>query len=206
MTVLSETQPVICMVNVSVCRSCGECLDSEGMITIVDPAAGFVTGGGYILSPEGAYTPKGNLTGKANFGFVSKYKKGQSVPSGETQFSFNTAGFKFKSDSYKWLVITAQPCAKYKGLGIVEGEDEEFGFMLTACDNGEPGTDVDTFRIKVWSTNTTGVIYDNKLGLSDDLYNGTTISGGNIQIQEGGKGGNGGNNNNRNLRNALEMD
>lgn len=53
-----------------------------------DPAAGFVTGGGWVNSPAGAYAPNETLTGKANFGFVSKYEKGKSIPSGNTEFQF----------------------------------------------------------------------------------------------------------------------
>ena len=53
-----------------------------------DPSAGFVTGGGTIASPPGAYSADPALTGKAAFGFVSKYKKGATVPSGENEFHF----------------------------------------------------------------------------------------------------------------------
>ena len=42
------------------------------MVVVYDPSAGFVTGGGWIDSPAGAYTADPSLTGKANFGFVSK--------------------------------------------------------------------------------------------------------------------------------------
>src|SRR5262249_28338019 len=55
----------------------------SAMVVIYDPSAGFVTGGGWINSPANAYSPDPTLTGKANFGFVSKYQKGQSVPTGE---------------------------------------------------------------------------------------------------------------------------
>src|SRR5262249_16870445 len=47
-------------------------------VIIYDPNAGFVTGGGWINSQAGSYRADTNLTGKANFGFVSKYKKGAS--------------------------------------------------------------------------------------------------------------------------------
>src|SRR5688500_20078408 len=49
-------------------------------IVIFDPSAGFVTGGGWIMSPAGAYqlTPGCAIsTGKANFGFVSRYKRSE---------------------------------------------------------------------------------------------------------------------------------
>ena len=53
-------------------------------IVVYDPSAGFVTGGGWIDSPIGAYVPDASLSGKASFGFVSRYAKGQTTPSGNT--------------------------------------------------------------------------------------------------------------------------
>ena len=50
----------------------------QAMVVVYDPSAGFVTGGGWIDSPTGAYPAVPALTGNANFGFVSK--KGQSTP------------------------------------------------------------------------------------------------------------------------------
>src|SRR5262249_31771440 len=41
-----------------------------------DPTAGFVTGGGWFTSPAGAYVADPALTGKANFGFESRYQPG----------------------------------------------------------------------------------------------------------------------------------
>jgi hypothetical protein len=59
-------------------------------IVIYDPAGGFVTGGGWIMSPPGAYAADPTLTGQANFGFVSKYKKGASFLCGFSQLSETT--------------------------------------------------------------------------------------------------------------------
>ena len=63
-------------------------VDSEMFqyIVVYDPDAGFVTGSGWIESPAGAYTADTTLSGKATFGFVSKYKKGATVLDGRTQF------------------------------------------------------------------------------------------------------------------------
>jgi len=155
-------------------------------IVIYDPAGGFVTGGGWIMSPEGAYAADPDLTGKANFGFVSKYKKGASVPTGNTEFKFKAGNLKFHSNNYDWLVI-AGANAKYKGSGTINGNGN-YGFMLTATDAAKtPSTDVDLFRIKIWDKNNgDGMVYDNKMGSNDDGYDGTEIGGGNIKIHKGG--------------------
>jgi outer membrane protein assembly factor BamB len=150
-------------------------------VVLYDPSAGFVTGGGWIDSPEGAYTPATSLTGKANFGFVSKYKKGADTPSGETEFQFRVADLNFHSTTYQWLVI-AGPKAKFKGSGTINGSGD-YGFMLTATDgqiNGGGG--VDKFRIKIWDKQTGEVIYDNQLGDADEGDATQAIGGGSIVI------------------------
>jgi hypothetical protein len=57
-------------------------------VVVYDPSAGFVTGGGWIDSPAGAYAANPALTGNANFGFVAKYQQGANTPTGNTEFQF----------------------------------------------------------------------------------------------------------------------
>lgn len=155
-------------------------------VVVYDPDAGFVTGGGWIMSPSDACLEFcGGAEGKANFGFVSKYKKGASTPTGQTQFQFRAGDLNFHSDSYEWLVI-AGANAKYKGEGTINGSGN-YGFMLTATDgqiNGGGG--VDKFRIKIWDKdNGDVVIYDNQMGADDDdMSAGTELGGGSIVIHK----------------------
>ena len=149
---------------------------------IYDPEGGFVTGGGWIDSPEGAYAAAPTLTGKANFGFVSKYKKGQSTPEGNTQFQFQAGDLNFHSGTYEWMVI-AHHKAMYKGTGTINGQGN-YGFMLSAIDEDlTPSTDTDLFRIKIWDKDNGDVIvYDNQMGAEEDADPTTAIGGGNIKI------------------------
>ena len=150
-------------------------------VVVYDPSAGFVTGGGWIDSPAGAYKADESLTGKANFGFVSKYKKGQSEPTGNTEFQFKAGDLNFHSDSYDWLVIAGAK-AMYKGTGTINGTGE-YKFMLSAIDEKlTSSTDVDMFRIKIWDSS--GTIYDNQVGDDDDANPSTAISGGQIVIHK----------------------
>lgn len=153
-------------------------------VVVYDPGAGFVTGGGWITSPPGAYVAYPALTGKANFGFVSKYKKGATVPTGETEFQFQTAGFNFHSTAYQWLVVSGAR-AQYKGSGTVNGTGN-YGFLLTATDgNVNGGGGVDKFRIKVWDIGTSAVVYDNAPGSDDINTSGqTALGGGSIVIHK----------------------
>lgn len=151
-------------------------------IIVYDPTAGFVTGGGWINSMAGALNGS-TLTGKANFGFVSKYKKGAAIPTGETEFQFHIANFNFHSTIYEWLVVSGAK-AQYKGSGTVNGV-EGYKFLLTATDGQlSGGSGIDRFRIKIW--NSTGTVYDNVPDASDDISkaNPQAIEGGSIVIHK----------------------
>jgi len=146
----------------------GNSSESEVFFVVYDPTGGFVTGGGWIDSPEGAYKPDTSMTGKANFGFVSKYKKGASVPIGNTEFNFKTGNLNFHSSSYEWLVVTGSDYARFKGWGAINGEGS-YRFMLWAGDSP------DTFRIKIWweDGETENVIYDN--GMDQSIGRGSIV-------------------------------
>jgi YD repeat-containing protein len=150
-------------------------------VVVYDPEGGFVTGGGWINSPAGAYINEPALTGKAIFGFVSKYQKGANIPTGQTQFQFKTADLNFYSTSYDWLVVSGSK-AQFKGTGTINGAGE-YGFMLSAIDGdlkGEP----DKFRIKIWDKATDIVVYDNQSGEEENADPSTLIGGGNIIIHK----------------------
>ena len=159
-------------------------------MVLYDPLGGFVTGGGWFNSPSGAYTPNDDsdedVTGKANFGFNSKYKKGQSIPSGSTTFRFAAGGLEFESTVYEWMIITGAR-ARYKGEGTVEGMPGLFKFQVTALDADVAGSGFteDGFRIKIWQEGS-GVLYDNGRGADDASGNGgtTPLGGGQIKIHE----------------------
>jgi hypothetical protein len=156
-------------------------------LVVYDPEGGFVTGGGWIWSPPGACrfdACTDNTTGKANFGFVSKYKKGASVPTGQTEFQFKAGDLSFHSSSYQWLVV-AGPKAQFKGEGTINGGGH-YGFILTALDAKlTPSSEVDKFRIKLWDKDDGDVIvYDNQIGDADDADATTEIGRGNIVIHK----------------------
>lgn len=149
-------------------------------VVVYDPNGGFVTGGGWIESPPGAYYPDASLSGKAHFGFVSRYQKGAKVPTGKTDFKFQVADLDFHSEVYEWLVISGAR-AQYKGTGSINGAGN-YGFILTAIDGAiSGGGGTDKFRIKIWDRNNAdAVVYDNQLGAADDAVPATVIQGGSI--------------------------
>jgi alpha-tubulin suppressor-like RCC1 family protein len=150
------------------------------LAVVYDPSGGFVTGGGWIDSPAGAYTLDPSLSGRATFGFVSKYRRGATVPEGNTEFQFQASGFNFHSTSYEWLVVNQDRTnAQFKGSGTVNGDldlnENAYKFMLWAGD-GSP----DTFRIRIWweaADGTENVVYDNGFNQA--------IGGGSIVVHTG---------------------
>jgi hypothetical protein len=161
-------------------------------VVVYDPEAGFVTGGGWINSPLGAYLADPNLTGRASFGFVSRYKKGATVPTGTTQFRFHAASFEFFSDTYQGLVVSGAR-AQFQGVGTITGLTGQFKFKLTALDadvNKNDAITSDGFRIKIWFEDSSGehMVYDSGLGGSDAEFAGTVpVGGGSITIHSGKK-------------------
>jgi hypothetical protein len=129
-------------------------------VVVYDPNGGFVSGAGFIDSEAGWCHVCANASGKARFGFVSKYQKGATVPLGKTIFNFNVGGLRFHSESYDWLVVNQGGTnAQFKGTGTINGEGA-YKFMLWAGDG-----ETDTFRIKIWIEYGDGyewILYDNE--------------------------------------------
>jgi hypothetical protein len=149
--------------------------DCSNLLAVYDPSAGFVTGGGWIDSPAGALAIDPDVTGKANFGFVSKYQKNATVPDGSTEFVFTAGSLNFHSASYQWLVVNqSAQNAQFKGIGTINGGGD-YGFMIWATDNAKTKT-ADTFRIQIWDNDNAGaIVYDNGVA--------TPLGGGNIIVQ-----------------------
>jgi hypothetical protein len=163
--------------------------DLPAYVVVYDPSGGFVTGGGWFWSPPGALHPGLSelmeVEGKASFGFVSKYKKGANVPTGQTEFQFKAGNLNFHSDTYEWLVVSGAR-AQFKGSGFLNGVSG-YHFILTATDSAVNGSgDTDKFRIKIWDPVVDEIIYDNQFGSEDDeeLNALTIIEGGNIVIHK----------------------
>jgi len=178
------TVPGVYTISVTITDEAGATASATSPFVVVyDPDGGFVTGGGWINSPAGAYAANPALAGKATFGFVSKYKKGANVPSGNTEFQFRVADFNFSSTSYDWLVVAGAK-AQYKGSGTINGAGD-YAFMLSAIDGQvSGGGGIDKFRIKIWDKGSGGVVYDNQMEAGDNADPTTALQGGSIVVHK----------------------
>ncbi len=180
----SYSTPGVHTVTLSVTDVCGATATASlRYVVVYDPSGGFVTGGGWFNSPAGAYAPNPSATGKAHFGFVSRYQKGASQPVGATHLEFEAAGMAFHSSSYEWLVVAGGQ-AQYKGTGTLNGQGG-YKFLLTAVDgqmNG--GTGSDRLRIKIWQEGQPLAEYDNQRGAADEAPAATALGGGSILVHE----------------------
>ena len=140
----------------------------------------WISGGGWFDSPPGAVVQMPASSGKASFGFVSRYQDGATLPSGNTHFQLNAAGLNFQSTSYESLVISGNK-AEYTGIGTINGSGS-YQFLLTAIDGDQAGGDgQDKIRLRIWS-DSTGLIYDSQLNAPSNADPITVLGGGNIVI------------------------
>ncbi len=172
-------------INVCVKDNQGASGCAQVWIVVYDASAGFITGGGWINVGAGSYAADPTLTGRANFGFNSQYKKNANIPTGETEFNFQVGNFNFHSEAYSWLVVSSYK-AQYKGTGSVNGVSG-YDFTLTAYDGDiTGGGGVDRFRIRITKTNNGNVVFDNRNGQPTDMDTADpqNIAGGSIVIHK----------------------
>jgi PKD repeat protein len=156
----------------------------QSYVVVYSPSGGFITGGGWLISPAGSYPANPTLTGRVNFGFVCKYKKGQTIPDGETEFQFQLADINFHSQSYEWLVIMGAK-GTYQGVGTINGEGH-YGFKVTVIDGQQSGGGgVDKFRMKIWDKDHNDqIVYDTDYPAPDSQNPSVALSGGQITIHK----------------------
>jgi predicted extracellular nuclease len=128
-------------------------------VVVYDAEAGFVTAGGWFISPVDAY--------KAKFEIDAKYHKDSIAPEGKTILTL-TDTLLFNSIRYDWLVVSGNT-AILKGTGTINDEGE-YLFMVTMVDFSP-----DTIQIKIWDAG--GVVHY-------DTLTGIVLGGGNISIKK----------------------
>ena len=150
---------------------------ATGQVVVYDASAGWVTGGGWIDSPAGAYVPAASISGKLTFGFVAKYQSSSvSIPNGNAEFKLSLAKLDFHSTSLDWLVVTGST-AHLQGSGTLDGTGS-YGFSIHATEASAG----DAVRIRIWNRVTGDVVYDNAPGSPPDSSDASPLGGGSIRV------------------------
>jgi PKD domain-containing protein len=187
------TAPGVYTIKVTVTDDDQHSATASGIVVVFDPGAGFVTGGGHIDSPAGAYTPDPSVAGKVHFVMQADYPSGSTTPTGNVKVRIQDINLEMDATSLDWLVISPNGEAAVKGSGTMGGQDVRFimygyqgcgGNPAPGC---QPGSD--SFRVVIWpsaqgANPTAPFIYDNVPGADLELADATPqpLSGGNIQI------------------------
>ncbi|MBN1983035.1 MAG: hypothetical protein JW795_15995 [Chitinivibrionales bacterium] len=141
---------------------------SEAVAAVYNPEGGFATGGGWINVTN---LDEGNI-GRANFGFIAKYKDNSAT--GNLEFQYNAGSINLQSKQIDWLVISSVS-AQFEGLGTIKNKPGLYKFRISCTDNGG-NQKTDKFTIKIWdaSDDENTLIYK---ALNQDL------AGGNILVK-----------------------
>jgi len=137
-----------------------------GEVFVFDPDD-FVTGGGWIDSPESASPAVGS--GKATFGFVARYSQSGTV-AGNLQFQLHK-GINFHATAMDFLFID-EGVAVFEGTGRLNGQGG-FDFRVIATDERHAISTRDLFWITID-------------GPSGTVYNGAALPGDGLPVR--GKG------------------
>jgi hypothetical protein len=154
-------------------------------LIVYDPAAGYVTGSGWVNTPAGAVPAPLAVEGRAPFSFAARYEAGAVVPAGSLQFQFPNADLRLEAPGLDWLIVSGAG-AKIGGFGTISGGGGEYAFIATVYDGAQAGrtpVPADAFRIKIWERATGRVAYDNLMGKSDDAWTAPAILAGDIVLR-----------------------
>ena len=150
---------------------------ASGQVVVYDASAGWVTGGGWIVSPAGAFADAPALTGKLTFGFVARYQA-STAPDGYAEFKLNVGKLDFRSTALDWLVVNGST-AQLQGRGTLNGTGG-YAFEVLAID----GASSDAVRIRIWNRETGVVVYDNQRDEPLDSDAATPLGGGSVQLHQ----------------------
>jgi len=116
------------------------------IVVVYDPETGSATGGGWFWSAPGNLKADPESEGKANFGFIVKYK--HEVADGNLEFQYHVGDINLKDTEITWLMVS-DANAQFQGEGTING-DGLYTFRVLAKDGDKTGGQPDEFTIKIW--------------------------------------------------------
>lgn len=152
---------------------------ASGKVVVFDPRGAWVTGGGWVGSPEEAYAVAMTITGKLSFNIAARYASAASTsPTGSVELKLNTAKAEFRSTALEWLVVAGRT-AQIRGRGTMNGTGD-YGFAIVASDNDSD----DRIRVRIWQRTSGAMIYNNFPNATLDTDSLMPLGGGSIQIHQ----------------------
>lgn len=146
-----------------------------GEVFVFDPDT-FVTGGGWVDSPAGAWVDRPSHTGKATFGFIARYDRNGTVR-GSVEFQVHK-GMNFRSTRFEYLLIN-DGIAIFEGSGTLNGVAGHH-FEVVATDERLAASSEDRFWMTI--TSSAEVVYDGSVYPAGGL----SITGKGIQVHDKG--------------------
>lgn len=115
-------------------------------VVVYDPAAGFVTGSGWINTAQGD---------KVTFDVVSRYKKDATRPDGSATIQVHGDKLKLQANSFDWLIVSGEGSAvELQGTCTINGASG-YHFLLV-FQEGEPAN----LSITVWQDGTRAAVFN----------------------------------------------
>ncbi|TPE43260.1 SBBP repeat-containing protein [Pontibacter mangrovi] len=179
-------------------------------VHVSDPAAGYVTGGGWSDAPANPAYELMQSDSRAYWGFVARYSNGGKLQ-GQVNLVLENSLINFRSTSLEEgsLVVTGNQAffrgygrlTRLSATGNIESDPRRFGFLIAATDVQYDSkqkdklvnwnsNEKDQLRILIWEIDEDGtrgaVVFDNQAACAANLDENSpacqTISGGNITI------------------------
>jgi hypothetical protein len=155
-------------------------------VVVVPSSGAAVAGGGWFMSPQGAYRRQRLHAGRASFSFVSA---ATTPGAGPMTLKFHVADMDFRSTGYDTLSV-AGTRAQYQGRGTLNGKGN-YQFLLVAVDGSTSKAVRDSrYRLKLWHVDARSraevVDYDNQAAGTRTLAaggDGSVIGGGGIVVR-----------------------
>ena len=139
----------------------------------VKRSTGWLSGGGAIESPAGAWSRVPGATGAASFGIAVHRIGDERAPSGFAALTFEAGGLELRSSGFDWLLFVSG-IGTAAGWGTVNGVDG-YSFEVMAADGGP--ADGGSLRMRIWLSATAAVIYDSQPTSRSDVPSSPIASG-----------------------------
>ena len=175
-------------VYITLTDECGGSTYSYTSVVVSNPRSGSVSGGGWFISPRGAYVSNPDASGKATFAFEASNVNRNQIPDGHIVFNFHEAKLKFRSTQIEWLRIE-EKTASIRAVGRLNSDRDYHILISVAEDDNDVSKDskanhsIDLIRVKIWDANG-NVVFDTQIKSLDEAVATTPIAGGSVKLKQ----------------------